>query len=196
MTPAELKGILANQPAHEFVEREILTRCPWIFDAEQDYQAWLGAVAAELAADPRSIRIVGSAATGYSLSPLKPGRPFRRLSSLGTRSSDIDVAFLDADLFREAWDTIVLFDRQRRLGVALDIRTKIRLDVYWGAIGQHSLPRNTDTARRFLTALSILSRRPPLRGYQVRCRVYRRIDDLRAYHIDSLRQLRVQLETT
>ena len=69
----------------------------------------------------------------------------------------------------------------------------MRVDVYWGVVGQRSLPSNTGPARQVLTAVSVATRTPPIRGHIVRCRIYRRKEDLKAYHIDSLRQLRVEL---
>jgi len=77
--------------------------------------------------------------------------------------------------------------------LAVLTRSKIRIDIYWGLVGQQSLPRNTEPARMLLTAMSVAGRLPPLRGYRIRSRVYRRLDDLRAYHTTSLRQLRALL---
>jgi hypothetical protein len=193
MTRDELRLVLDSGTDGEFVEREIITRRPWIFDADEPHQSWRASVAGELGLKPDSVHIVGSAATGFSLSPLKPGRPFRPLASHGVRTSDIDIALIAPNLFAVAWETILSFDRRQRLGVGDEERTKIRLDVYWGLVGQYSVPRNTDPARKLLTAMTVAGRIPPLRGYPIRCRLYRRIEDLRAYHIASLRQLRREL---
>jgi hypothetical protein len=195
MTRGELRKLLDERSHDDFVDRQILNRIPWIFDGSVDYSTWLVEVAADIDIPTTSIRIVGSAATGYSLSPLKPGRPFRPRSTANERTSDIDVALLDDDLFYQAWDTIVGYDRRRRLKGSEEARAKLRLDVYWGVVSQNSLPQNTEPARRLLMALAALGRRPPLRGYTVRCRVYRRIEDLRAYHVESLRHLRAELES-
>jgi hypothetical protein len=194
MTPDELRALLAGHPDSEFVEHQLLTRCPWIFESDDGFNTWCRAVTAPLGLAPESVRIVGSAATGFSLSPLKPGRPFRSMAS-EIPHSDIDIAFIDANLFQGAWNIILNFDRTRSLGVSLDTRNKIRIYIYWGTISQQSLPRNTEPARILLTATSVAGISPPLRGYRIRSRIYRRIDDLRAYHVDSLRQLRAQLGT-
>ena len=170
-----------------------LVGVPWIFDADDRYDAWRRYVAAAIAVDPDAIRIVGSAAIGFSLSPWKPGRPFRRTSSLGTEASDIDIALIDPNLFSAAWDTIVRLDRERRLGGTDESRNSIRVDVYWGLVGQQRVPRNTEAARVLLTAMSVAGRLPPLRGYRIRSRVYRRLEDLRWYHVNSLRLLRAEL---
>lgn len=193
MTRDELRALLEARTDSDFVDCEILDRRPWIFDTDESFRVWQKSVAVQLGLVPESIRIVGSAATGFSLSRLKPGRPFRRAPSPAGQPSDIDIALIDPDLFAAAWNAIVFLDRARRLGVPEDARSKIRLDVYWGVVGQRSVPLNTDPARRIITAVSAAGRLRPLRGHPVRCRVYRRIEDLRAYHVDSLRQLRAEL---
>jgi hypothetical protein len=193
MTRDELRSLLNSQTDSEFVEHEILNRRPWIFDTDEAYRSWRVIVSSELGLGPDHVRIVGSAATGFSLSPLKPGRPFRQLPGVQGQTSDIDIALIDTNLFATAWDIIVSFDRARRLGLSEDARAKVRLDVYWGLVGQYSLPPNTDPARRVRTVRAAAGRMPPLRGYPIRCRVYRRVEDLLAYHTDSLRQLRREL---
>jgi hypothetical protein len=193
MTRNELRTLLDAQLDYEFVDRQILRRRPWIFEVDETYDAWRGLVAAALQVGSDAIRIVGSAATGFSLSPLKPGRPFRTVRSYGAPPSDIDVALIDPDLFSLAWNAVVVLDRARGLGGTDDSRNKIRVDVYWGLVAQANVPPNTNPARRLLTGMAVAGRSPPLRGHRVRCRVYRRIEDLRAYHVASLRLLRLEL---
>jgi hypothetical protein len=193
MTRQELRRLLSAQSETEFTDGQLLGRCPWIFDASETYDAWRSSVAETLSIEPGSIRIVGSAATGFSLSPQKPGRPFRRTSSLNTVASDIDIALIHPNLFAMAWDTIIRFDREHKLGGTEERRNTIRVNVYWGLVGQRTLPRNTEPARMLLTAMSVAGRLPPLRGYRIQSRIYRRMEDLRAYHISSLRQLRLVL---
>jgi len=193
MTRQELRDILNARDPLDFVESQILSRIPWIFSSGATYQSWLQSVATELAIGAENIRIVGSAATGFSLSPLKPGRPFRKISGPDMRASDIDIALIDRDLFIGAWNTVVQFDRLHSLHVPMETRDRIRFNVYWGLVDQKSLPRNTAPSRQLLTAMAVAGRSPPLRGHFVRCRIYRRIDDLRAYHVVSLGQLRAKL---
>jgi hypothetical protein len=100
---------------------------------------WCGAIDAVLNIGANGIHIVGSAATGYSLSPLKPGRPFRKPGVSGP-ASDIDVALVNQGLFDHAWETILTHDRSRRLQMSYDARAKTRTDVYWGVVAQKSLP--------------------------------------------------------
>jgi hypothetical protein len=192
MTKDELKQLLNLRTNGEFVDSEILGRRPWIFADEQQYTSWSASVANVLTVQTDHVRIVGSAATGYSLGPLKAGRPFRTLG-LGVSASDIDIAITSNELFVDAWNTIVALDRHMGLRMSTDDRERMRLDIYWGLVAQKSLPTNTNAARAMLTAVSVATRMPPIRGHTVRCRIYRRMDDLRAYHISSLRQLRAAL---
>jgi hypothetical protein len=194
MTRDELKELLGGRDNGDFVDAEILDRRPWIFGANDEHASWCASVAAALEIEKDHIFVVGSAATGYSLSPYKPGRPFRQLTS-GADASDIDLAITNEALFEEAWNTIIAFDRRMSLGMAHDERTKMRTDVYWGLVAQRSLPMNTDSARRILTAVAAATSVPPIRGHKVKCRIYRRKNDLRAYHLQSLRQLRAELNS-
>jgi hypothetical protein len=193
MTKDELKQLLASRDNDEFIDAELLNRRPWIFGADAEHNSWCTSVADVLEIEKDHIHIVGSAATGFSLSPLKPGRPFRKLGS-HARASDIDLAITSKELFEEAWNTIVSLDRRLSLGIAKEEREKMRTDVYWGLVAQRSLPANTVSARRLLTAVSVATKTPPIRGHVIRCRVYRRKDDLKAYHVSSLRQLRAELD--
>ena len=193
MTKDDLKTLLAQQPDREFVDRQLLEQRPWIFPTDQAYDAWRVAVTSSINLSRDSIRIVGSAALGFSLSPLKPGRPFRTSVSASALASDVDIAFVDWKLFGDAWDAIVDADRGQSLRVDNSEKHKLRLDVYWGVVADFSVPANTNPSRLLRTALSEAGRTAPIRGHPVHCRIYRRIDDLRAYHISSLRNLRKSL---
>jgi hypothetical protein len=193
MTKQELRDLLANRSDLDFVRRDVFGRRPWIFDSDESYNLWRETIASELRLDGNNILVVGSAATGFSLSPLKPGRPFRSLNDPSGGASDVDMVILNENLFTRAWDIIVSFDRGRRLGFGEDSRAKIRLDVYWGLVATWSIPENTDPARSVLTALSTAGRIPPIRGHMITCRLYRRREDLEAYHVNSMRLLRLEL---
>src|SRR5262245_52716373 len=105
MNPNELLALIDASPTIDrFVEDHLLSRTPWIFgDAASQFLDWRKEVAHAAQVTDRSIYLVGSAATGYSLSPLKAGRPFKFLAS-GDRPSDIDLAVVSRDLFERAWE--------------------------------------------------------------------------------------------
>jgi len=196
MTRDELKVLLETQTDSEFIDQRILSSRPWLFATDETYRAWQGSVADSITIGRDCVRIVGSAATGFSLSPLKPGRPFRKVASGALKQSDVDIALIDPALFVKVWNDILLYDRRRALGGTDESRDKIRMDIYWGFVSQYNVPRNTDVARRLLVAASVASRSAPVRGHPVSYRLYRRLEDLHGYHVASLRALRSELSTS
>jgi hypothetical protein len=97
-----LERMLADRSDSEFVDREILDRRPWIFASDETFTEWRDGLARELNIPPDGISIVGSAATGFSLSPLKAGRPFRVQPDVAGMRSDVDIALVAPDLFTQA----------------------------------------------------------------------------------------------
>jgi hypothetical protein len=190
MTPSELHTFLGTRSNEDIVDKDILGRRPWLFETDTAFTDWREVVAAVLSIALTDVWIVGSAATGFSLSPLKPGRGFRSGNETGAARSDVDIAFVSNKLFTSAWDTITDYDRGFRLWGDNDSKAQLRRDIYWGLVSDSQVPRNTDAARAINRARAIAGRERPIRGHEVRCRVYRRQDDLRAYHIASLRGLR------
>jgi hypothetical protein len=181
-----------------FVEEQLLGGIPWIFDRDAaSFRSWRSEVASAAKLDSDSVYLVGSAATGYSLSPRKAGRPFKRIGA--NNASDIDIAVVDSTLFALMWNTIVAYDRNRTLLSALaessnrplmpDRISRVRLQVYWGTVSSSdSLPGTTE-AQRLRSLFAATSRREPFLGHAVRARVYRRRRDLIAYHVQSLQQV-------
>lgn len=79
-------------------------KCPAIFDA---IRVWLGD---KLSVSPKIITIVGSARTGFSLSPPpKYGKPF-------SPSSDLDIAIVSNELFSKVCDDFKSFKEDYKTG--------------------------------------------------------------------------------
>jgi hypothetical protein len=186
----ELKRLLDRSDDESFVQERLLGATPWIFhERHATYETWRTELGRVSGLPGKLLFIVGSAAVGYSLSPLKPGRPFRALAVLGD-ASDIDLAAVSAELFLSAWDTIVAQDQRRVLRLTRDDVQRMRQDIYWGYILDRHLPANTEPSRAIRRIIAEVGRTPPFRGHRVRVRVYRRLTDLKAYHVYSLRSLR------
>src|SRR2546425_5237050 len=136
MTPEELAAAIGAAGTTEtFVDREVLGRTPWIFSGDSDaFDNWRSAVAADLKSRKQDVFVVGSAATGYSLSPYSPGRPFRRLVASAASASDIDLALVSPALFEETWQLLVRLERRRALPVSAEDRPRIRAGIYWGRV--------------------------------------------------------------
>jgi hypothetical protein len=200
MTPQDLLKLIDAATIDEFVHTRLFSGVPWIFDGDDAaFRAWREAVASAAALELDGVHLVGSAATGFSLSPLKAGRPFRRVA-VGNAGSDIDVAIVDDGLFMKAWEALVASDRFGRLGRQLagrvsqdnsirDELDRLRCYVYWGLIPHYvSLP-GTEMARRLRMLAAATSRLKPFVGHRVSVRVYRRREDLVGYHLASARSL-------
>lgn len=195
MTPAQLlEEIHAAPTLGAFLDARLFVALPWIFgDEAASFDAWRAAAAKTAGLSPESFVMVGSAAVGYSLSPRKPGRPFRPARG-DERPSDIDIAIVAPELFTTAWDMLVYSDRRRTLRRPWEDREKLRRDVYWGTISDFNVLPGTDAARMLRLIGAATSRQPRLLGHPPRIRIYRRREDLREYHENSLRDLVRQLK--
>lgn len=175
------------------IATRMLTRTPWIFSGDlAAFALWRAAVAEEAACTPEGVYVVGSSVFGYSLSPLKAGRDFRRGGRPGDRS-DIDVVIVSDVLFDDAWNALRIGDANRSLHGTRETRDRLRTDVYWGFVGNTNVPAGTGPARMLRGAMAATTARPPFRGHTAKARVYRRHDDVIDYHVQSLRSLRKEL---
>src|ERR1051326_819228 len=208
MEPDDLiKAITASSSVRDFVEANILSGIPWIFQGDTAlFTAWRTAVAKEVGVAPDAIYLVGSAATGYSLNPTKPGENFRKaLSGASPRPSDLDIAIVAPNFFEQAWNSIIRFDRGGALGRFLreqygykgfetgdDIR-QMRQNVYWGAISYVHATSGADIARTFRYVFAATTRIRPLFGHQPKARIYRRREDLLSYHEQGVQLVKERL---
>lgn len=189
----DVKSRLSSGAYSEIFERAIVGRRPWIFESDAQFQDWRKGLDSLTKKAVVEVKIVGSAATGFTLSPLKePGRPFRKISSWNDETSDIDLALIGNRLFEQGWDAILDIDRASSLGGSESAK-RTRLNIYNGFAAFKALPRGSSAAQWILGIQSLLARTPPLRGYPLRFRVYRRMADLRAYHVWSLKKLHAKL---
>jgi hypothetical protein len=164
---------------------------PWIFERDVGaFNEWRQDVADATACEAEGVYVVGSAMFGYSLSPDKPGRPFRRGGFNQHERSDIDVVIVSGRLFADTWDALLHADKAGLLGGTPAGRDKVRTDLYWGHITNTTVPGGTPPARSLRVAMSATTSRAPFRGHVAKARVYRRREDVVNYHVQSLRELR------
>jgi hypothetical protein len=194
MALTDVLELLRSADDREITNR-MLQRTPWIFGNDDiAYAHWKQKLIKTAGAlSTAQIFLVGSASVGYSLSPLKPGREFRRGASPAERS-DIDVAIVSDRVFSDAWDEIIYRDRNRQLGFTPDRREKIRSDIYSGHVTGATVDPGTGPSRLIRGALAATTVQQPFRGHPARARVYRREVDLIEYHVYSLRSLREKLQ--
>ena len=192
-----LRTELNSTPAELFVDSKILGIVPWIFENDEAaFKSWEKRLSSETGVELGSIFVVGSAATGFSLSPQKPGRAFRTLSVTTSDRSDIDLAIASEELFIAAWNTVLNIDRNLKISKADDYNGKMRIGVYWGHVSEKVIPKGTEVSRRLTVLKAACTKESPFMGYSVSSRLYRRRVDLRGYQIWSIRKLRTALNAT
>jgi hypothetical protein len=164
---------------------------PWIFQPDPtSFPPWRERVRNATGMAEAEVFLVGSAAIGCSLRPGEAGRPFRHDPSPGLRRSDVDIALVSEAIFTKAWNAIVASDRLRELGYRPE---DTRKGIYWGHLDHNRIPRASfEMKGLFRRLLGEAVRLPPTRGYRSTVRLYRRLEDLRGYQIDSIRECRRQ----
>lgn len=178
MTADSLKRDLVRLTPDAFVSLRILECHPSLFGGDElAYFDWRRRVGQGLGVDPSDIILVGSAATGFSLSPQKQFRPF------GDRS-DIDVAVVSHLHFEIAWDALrrvgaKKYDWPRKAREALDDHRE-RL-IYWGTIATDRLLAHLPYGADWAKATSPIQDAAPVDSRRINYRIYRDMDSLRAY---------------
>lgn len=183
---------LRTEAAVDFASRYLLDRVPWLFFDRSQYIAWKAELAADLEVDPYMVIVVGSAATGYSLSPTK------NFSAFGQRS-DIDVAVVSQRHFDEAWRWL------RELG-PVKLLTKGTVEhemlswhrrnlVFDGAIETNKLLSLLPFGPTWATGLGRAGKREPTVGRPVKVRLYRDFESLRQYHVAGINELKMQINS-
>jgi hypothetical protein len=178
---------LASLTAEVFVNHHVLDRTPWLFEDRTRYIEWKTILATEIAVDPFSIVVVGSAALGFSLSPKKGLSPF------GERS-DIDVAVVSPTHFDTAWRWLRNLGSPRLLGHGSFERGIVDWHrknlVFDGAIATtDELLSRLEFGPSWKAALGRAGNREPTVGRNVKVRVYRDFESLRAYHVANIQEL-------
>ncbi|MFP2906480.1 hypothetical protein ACLESD_15730 [Pyxidicoccus sp. 3LFB2] len=90
------KLALEDERLSVLVRRIVLDRLPFTFDTKRQYLNWRDRFADELECDGHDIVLVGSAATGRSLSARKKFKVF-------DKTSDVDIAVISPTHFDRAW---------------------------------------------------------------------------------------------
>lgn len=189
-SPSDLKGQLLVMQPEDFASYRVLDRLPHIFPTRASYIDWKSGLATGLSVDPFAIVIVGSAATGQSLNPLKNFSPF-------TSHSDVDVAVVSARHFDEAWRWL------RELG-PLDALAALPFEkemlrwhrsnlVFDGTIATERLLDRLPFGATWTTALARASAPSPINGRIVKARIYRDFESLRNYHVRNITKLQSSL---
>lgn len=167
----------------------LMDRVPFVFNNDWElYRGWKRKLAKLIEVDPLNITIIGSGGIGFSLNPRKDFRPF-------SDKSDIDVAVISEYHFVTAWralralklpDVRRIRDRQ----AIIEHRTNY---IYWGVIATDKVLPYLPFVRTWTEALSAMAGERPTEERDIKIRLYRDYDGLRAYHMSGLEALKATL---
>lgn len=186
-TKQQFLSDLVSHPTDLLASVWILDRIPHIFNGDiRAYAVWRHMLAKGLGVDASALLITGSASFGVSLNPNKNFRFFNE-------KSDIDVAVISDYHFTEGWRAL------RNIGPRLhsfppavkqSVQDHVQRYIYWGTIATDKLLHLFPYNKPWQTALENISKVHPTIGRDVKVRVYRDLDSLRAYQVNNLTQLK------
>ncbi|MDH2314002.1 hypothetical protein [Methylobacterium brachiatum] len=178
---------LVGKPPRDFVSHYLFEPIPFIFRG--DLAAWINwktILSSKLEVDPRNIVLTGSAAIGFSLSPMKGYRPF-------SGRSDVDCGIISEFHFDLAW-------RHLRQSAAVsssisgDVRKAVNSHkvnhIFTGTIAANKILPILPFGQTWMAALTDMSQIEPTVGRDVKLRIYKDFDALRFYQSDNIGRLR------
>ena len=189
-TTADLHDAIKQREPREFVSRFLFEPIPFAFSNDIDqWIAWKSNLAERLEVDPYDLVLTGSGAIGFSLNPAKNYRAF-------DDNSDIDVGVISAHHFEVAWRYL----RQLRpswLTLPKEARSAIESHrknyVFSGTIATDSILALLPFGQVWQEALDGMASVTPTNGREVRLRIYKDFDALRAYQAYGIGRLRDDL---
>jgi predicted nucleotidyltransferase len=164
------------------VSKWVIEKLPYIFNG--NYDSFLKTklkLSRLLKVDSCSIIFVGSACTGFSLSPFKKLREFNE-------KSDIDIAIVSHYYFDVAWHTmrnIRPFDYSTEVQDA--IKEHASKFIYWGTIATDKILGILPFAKEWLCAQEEISKEPIFENRKVNFRLYQDHEALRTYHLRNFK---------
>jgi hypothetical protein len=190
MNRENLIQVLQRVSVGAFLEEHVFDCVPHLFAQDRSvYVAWKRELGAAVDVDPACLTVVGSAAVGCSLNPVKNLKVF-------DAQSDVDVAVVSNYHFTVAWRYLRM-NSQRRLRV--DERTRIAWDehvtkyIYWGTIATDRLLGILPFGLEWLKAISRMASIKPTQGHDVNLRIYADYEALRTYQTLSVKRVRESL---
>jgi len=190
MTREALIETIQRLSAAAFLEEHMFDCVPHVFaGVRAAYVMWKRELGSAINVDPACLTIVGSAAVGCSLNPVKNLKPFES-------GSDVDVAVISDYHFTVAWRYLRM-NGARRLKV--DLRTRNAWDehvkkyIYWGTIATDKLLGVLPFGLQWLKATSGMSLIEPTKERGINLRIYADYEALRAYQMISVRSVRESL---
>jgi hypothetical protein len=192
MTESEIREHLRDLTPTIFASKYIFEPVPYVFEEDMDsYIDWKGTLGDQIDVDPRAIAVIGSAGVGVSLNPDKGLKAF-------DSSSDIDVAVVSFHHFDVAWRSLRSMSSAALFKLNKRQRSSYRAHemkyIYWGTVATDRLLEFLPFAQSWVPGLSHMASLSPTRGRDIKARIYRDFESLRAYQLSSVEQARGQVE--
>ena len=196
-----IKNDLLTMETYQFYLKHIVKSHNWYFSNylcvpqeeiidKMDY--FKEVVSSNLKINFHSVQMVGSAKTGYSLSPKKVLQPFHD-ENYGKESSDIDIAIVSGRLFTHFWHKL----RQTRGIYNQYYYRYITGSIFRGYINDKNLQKIDNIREEWDEMISHinLTLQDKLRfEHPITYRIYRSWDDLEEYQMLGINKARIALE--
>jgi hypothetical protein len=181
---------LRAMPPDTFASKHVFESVPHVFAGDLDaYIAWKADLGSRIDVDPRAIALVGSSMVGISLNPDKNFKQF-------DADSDIDVAVVSDHHFDSAW-RLLRTAHASILTMPVEAQNAIRRHrkgyVFDGAIATDFVLAYLPFAGAWLPAFSHMGTIAPTSGFDVKARIYRDFDCLRAYQLKGIKHAQASL---
>ena len=180
-----IKSIIENSP-ERIVSLWLFNKVPYIFDDDiYKYVLWKHTLSEKLRIDPDSIIFTGSSAIGISLSPYKNFKEF-------SDDSDIDIAIISEYHFIESWRFLRSIGSKYHMYSPKEkqaIRDHIERLIYWGTIATDKILHLLPFGKEWNEVVNKIKENEPIKGKDIKFRIYRDIESLRAYHANNIKAL-------
>lgn len=199
-TQEVLSHDLMNLCEYDFVMKYIIKSPNWYFysymcqeasKAVEAQDSFCEIVSKGFGLSFHSAQMVGSAKTGFSLSPQKKLRPFIIEAAADGIVSDIDVAIVSDKLFLEAWDVL---RKARQLEVISKERyQRVVCEIFRGYINDKTLCTFSSSRKYWKEKTGRVTQQLQATlgiVHPISFRVYRSWEDLQEYQIESVRGLK------
>ena len=184
-TLAEFKELIIRNGIDVAASTHLMDRVPFVFNDDWElYRAWKRKLSRLIEVDPLNIKIIGSAAIGFSLNPHKEFKAF-------SDESDIDVAVISEHHFAISWRAL----RTLKLPDLRNYKDREAINehrskyIYWGTIATDRVLHYLPFVRPWTEALAAMSGESPTEEREIKIRLYRDYEALRSYHMNGLETL-------
>lgn len=194
---AEIKKDLSSMNAQDFYVKHILKSKNWYFSTFQKFSGtdlvdkideFREIVSKHFKVNFYSVKMVGSAKVGYSLSPLKGFCKFHDETS-GKDPSDIDVAIVSDKLYHYYWDKLRIEYYQNEYFKETDSFKDAAKSLFKGYLNDEDLRKVDSIRSEWNNIVGPINKELQARlfiQHPITYRLYRDWDDLQQYQINGI----------